>query len=160
MTMYPPSITTTMTAYIFYRDILTANVICERAMLNGVFWNENTISVFNQTGQQVAGGVYISVPADKNTTGREYIEPDDWAQLAAGEIHDYWTVDMRNVQNMRLVKGECPFEFTWGTPQQLSQQMAQFDNPLTGFPNAKRPRDVNPQLYGTPMLHHVQIRTA
>jgi len=153
--MFPTNIVTRCTFYIFHKDLQTDNVTCEKAILEGVYWNEDSATIFSKTGRQAKDEALIYVPADEKTTGRKWIYRDNWAKLPADKIKNHWTVDIRQAEFTRLVRGACPFDFTSGTQQHLSQQMTAFDRE---FPDAKRPRDVNPQLLGTPIFHHVQIQ--
>jgi hypothetical protein len=139
----------------YRKDPATGSVTCERAVLHGAYWNDDANAVYKKTGQATVTGVYISIPANAATTGREWTEPDDWTKLT--DVSGQWTLDLKQSQYTRIVKGECPFTFKPGTASDLSGQMAAFDRE---YPNAKRVKFVNPQLYGTKRFHHIEIRTA
>jgi hypothetical protein len=139
----------------FRKNHNTGAATCERAVLQGAFWNDDANAVYKKTGQATVTGVYISVPANPAVTGREWTEPDEWAAFA--DVSERWTLDLKQAQYTRIVKGECAFIFKPGSASEFSQQMAAFDK---AFPNAERIKLVNPQLYGTKRFHHIEIRTS
>ena len=148
--MFPKEIITTCTIYIFHRDFVTANVTMHRAELHGIFWNENSISVFVQTGQQVPTGVDIFVPGDPDITGRKYIPPIEWYEQPETDLDEFWTVDLQQANFTRIVRGTPPFVFPIGTQQILTQQLANVSNPnhVDFIPGLRVIRDVNNQMYG------------
>jgi hypothetical protein len=164
MNMFPSSITSDLTLYIPWTDPNHPTVrVVERAILKGIFWNEDSDSIFRDTGVQVVGQVRVFIPYDNNITGREWIEPIEWNKIMlSAELADYYTADLRQAQNTRLVRGVCDFEFQiagnkYITAAQLSQLQAQFDHPQSGIIGAKRPTDVIVQNFGT-TGQHIQIR--
>ena len=147
--MFPESITTQITIYSYFKDFVTGLVTMKKSVLDGVFWNPNSISIFTATGQQTPTNVDVFIPDDANITGKTYMLPGEWYKLSLNEIDEFYTIDLGQANFTRLVKGEPEFEFAIGTPQQLSQQLANFSNPnsIDFVHGAFSPRDVNVQSW-------------
>jgi hypothetical protein len=78
--------------------------MCERCVLTGVSWLDNSGDVFTKTGINVTDSADINIPNDKEITGRQYVSPDVWYALPADEIGGYWSFDMRRVNSLRIMK--------------------------------------------------------
>lgn len=151
--MFPKDITSAVTIYVAYTDVLTGNQTAIKVVLNGCFWNDDSISVFQKTGQQTTNNVTVFIPLDENITGRKYVSPEEWNKLSKTELDKHWTVNPRQLPLM--IKGENDFEFKWGTPQEFSQQESRFQQ---SNPNIRRARDINEQAFGSQDMRHIVLR--
>lgn len=64
-----------------------------RCVLHGCTFNADSIEIARNTGTQRNFSAVIQIPWRKEVTGREYIEPSEWAKLSLEETKDYWTVN-------------------------------------------------------------------
>ncbi len=60
--MYPANIVTPVTLYMHRKDPATGSVTCERAVLQGVFWNDDANAVYKKTGQATVTYVNMTHP--------------------------------------------------------------------------------------------------
>lgn len=137
--MYPPAATIHVTFYILHQDKETGLFSCERAVLKNVGWQEVSVTVAQNTGQNAVDRVNIQVPMYREQTGRDYIAPSEWYKLSTDEIHDYWTVDTGLAMNIdgqggispidmtRFLRGVVDYEFTPGDVRCIKEQMVAFD---------------------------------
>lgn len=154
--MFPKDVISPVTIYPLYTDPLTGNQIAVRCVLEGCFWNDDSITVFQKTGQQTTNNVTLFLPMDKNITGREYISPEDWNKLPKSDLDKYWTVNPRQLPLM--VKGDNTHEFDWASPSAPNRIAIQENNFLSSNPNVRRARDINEQDFGSPKMRHIVIR--
>ena len=156
-TMFPKKIITTITIYIPAWDTGNGNATIHRAVLKNVFVNENSISVFQQTGTQVPNHSDIFVPANPDVTGRTYVPPIKWYDKTLDELDDFWTIDLERQNHTRIVIGEPVPTFEFGTfassrfqmPIGLANQFRDASNPThsTFIFGLRQPRDFNDQRY-------------
>lgn len=154
--MFPNQIASPITIYPTFTDKLTGNQINIRCILQNCFWNDDSISVFQRTGVQTANSVTLFIPYAESVTGRQYISPDEWNNLAIDQLDKYWTINPKQLPLM--VKGESDFEFVWAAPNAANRISVQENNLMTANPNVRRARDVNENLFGSAEMWHIQIR--
>lgn len=156
-TQFPPEVIRPVTIYPTFTDKSTGNQINIRCTLKGCFWNDDSIAVFQRTGIQTANSVTLFVPYAKESTGRQYVSPDEWNNLSFDELDKYWTVNPRQLPLM--VQGDNPFDkFEWASPTAANRITVQEDNFIRANPNVRRAKDVNEELFGSQDMWHIQIR--
>ena len=156
-TRFPVEVEGPITIWPRFSDLLTGNQINIRVVLQGCFWNEDSIQVFQRTGQQTSNNVTLYIPYSKETTGRAYITPDEWNKLPLDQLELYWTADSKNLPLM--IKGISEFEFQWAAPTASNRIAVQENNFMNANVGVRRARDINEQLFGTPDMWHVLIRS-
>jgi len=153
MRQFPNSITSDITIWVRYIDSLTNNNINVRCVLNKCFWNDDSISVFHKTGQQITNSVTLYIPLRKEITGKQFVTPEEWQAMPYDKLSDYWTFNIRQLPLM--AKGDNSHEFTWGTAGAVTTQENQF---MTNNPSVRRATDFNLQNFGSVALQHIVIR--
>lgn len=159
--MFPEDITSKITIYPRFTDKVTNNQIAIRCVLEGCFWNDNSVSVFGRTGQQIPNSAEIFIPYDEKVTGRKYVTPDEWNNLPYDEAKkNYWTIDLTALQGQLpiIIKGDNPHEFEWTSSTAINRLTVQESDFMNSNRNARRIRDVNEQLFGTSDMQHILIR--
>lgn len=126
-----------------------------RCVLQGCFWDADSDTIFQRTGTQVQETAKIYVPYSKEVTGRQYITPEEWAQIAPDEIDRYWTVNMRLSHATIIAKGDNPKEFSWGAQSQVTSEQNAF---VSANPSVRTIRYFNPQTFGSKSRWHFLIR--
>lgn len=155
-TQFPEEVISPVTIWPRYTDLLTGNQINIRVVLYGAFWNDDSIAVFQRTGQQTSNSVTLFIPYAKEVTSRAYVTPDEWNKLPIDQLDKHWTVDPKNLPLM--IKGESAHEFDWAAPNAANRIAVQENNFLNANSNVRRARDVNEQLFGTLDMWHIEIR--
>lgn len=164
---FRPSVGEKVTIYPRFTDLLTGNETNIRIVLNGCFWNENSIAIFNKFGTTTGFNVTLMIPLDPKTTGRTYINPTAWKQLSYADANEkYWTLDPLQATSLPIiVRGEHLHEFqfqsptaaTGAQPPRLSIQESNF---LSAYPSAaRRSKDINLKQFGRKKMHHMEVRT-
>lgn len=153
MNQFPVATTSDITIWARYIDSLTNNNINVRCVLHKCFWNDDSISVFHKTGQQVTNSVTLYIPLRKEVTGKQFVKPEEWLITPYGDLEKYWTFNMRQLPLM--VKGDNPHEFTWGTAGAVTTQENQF---LSNNPSVRRATDFNLQDFGSISMRHIVLR--
>jgi hypothetical protein len=153
MRQFPDQITSTITIYPRFIDPLTNNHINVRCVLKGCFWNENSVSIFQKTGQQVANSVEIYIPYRQEISGLQYISPDEWLKKDFADIGKYWTVDPQRLP--LVINEDFPFTFNWNTSAQITRDEAAL---RASNRNIRQVTDVNAQLFGSINMQHVLLR--
>lgn len=155
-TQFPQEVVGPVTIWPRYTDVSTGSQINIRAVLQGCFWNDDSIAVFQRTGQQTSNSVTLFIPYANEVTGRSYITPEKWYGLPVNELNQYWTVDPKNLPLM--VKGASDFEFTWAAPTASNRIAVQENAFMSANANVRRAKDINEQIFGSPDMWHVEIR--
>lgn len=139
-----------------YEDMSTNNQTAVRCVLDGCFWNEDSTTVFQKTGQQTSNSVTLYIPYSKEITGRQYITPDEWNKLDVSDLDKYWTIDPHQLPLM--VKGENGFEFDWSVSTAVNRIATQEQALMTANPEIRRAVDINKQFFGSKNLWHIVVR--
>ena len=155
--MFPSDITCAVTLFPAYTDKQSGEQTNIRCVLQNCFWNEDSIAIFQRSGQATDNSVTLFIPHDPAVTGREYVTPEEWYNLAPGQLDNYWTVDPRRLPIM--LRGESGFEFTWAMPDaknRIAEQERLFQ--LEGPGTRLRVKDVDVQLFGSRDMRHIKLR--
>jgi len=153
---FPPEVTGPVTIWPMYTDLLTGNQINIRCVLQNSFWNDDSISVFQNTGQQTRYSVTLYIPYNAEVTGRTYVTPDEWNNLAVLELDSHWTINPRQLPLM--VKGVNEHEFQWADPNAANRIIMQENALLNANPSVRRAVDVNNNFFGSANMWHVVVR--
>lgn len=154
MMQFPPQITSTITIYPRWTDPVTGNVTNVRCVLKGCFWNEDSIGVFKNTGTQVQNSVTLFIPYRESVTGRKYVTPDEWNKAGKDDVETkLWTVP--TLPYPIVINEALDYEFGWDTSAKITTKENQL---TTSNRNARRSKDVNPQLFGSLEMRHILVR--
>lgn len=153
---FPKEVTGKITIYVRYADPDTGLHMNYRCVLDGVFWNESNINVWQRTGVQVANSAIVYLPVLESVTGRQYVDLQTWNNATPQERKEsIWTVDVG--RRPLIIQGESLFEFTSGTDSAVTRQE---NDLISANPLFRRIQDFNPQLFGPEDMQHLEIRTA
>lgn len=153
---FSPSIISPITIWPQYDDPLTGNQKAIRCVLQGCHWDEDSISVFQRFGAQTRFSVSLYIPYQAEITGRIYVTPQEWSNLAVNELDKYWTINPRQLPLM--IKGDNPHEFVWAAPNAANRILVQENALLNANPDVRRAVDVNNQHYGSLSMWHTVVR--
>lgn len=161
-TQFPQEVTGPVTIYPQYTDLLTGNQIAVRCVLQNCFWNDDSIAVWQRTGQQTSNSVSLYIPYAEEVTGRKYVSPNEWNNLPIDRLDSHWAADP--LQLPIMLKGVSEHEFFWAHPtntaitpanDRLTMQINRF---RTANNNVRTARDINVQAFGTRDMWHIEIR--
>jgi len=153
---FPPEVTGPVTIFPRRTDNLTGNQTNVTAVLQGCFWDSDSISNFIRTGQQTINNATIFIPYSAEVTGRTYLTPEEWNALPNDAPDVYWTVDPKNLPI--LIAGINLHEFSWASPNASNRITIQENNFLNLNPTAKRIIEVNVQNFGPLDMWHIVLR--
>ena len=155
-TVFPDEVTGAVTLWLRFVDSETGTHTNIRRVLQGCFWNDDSIAVFRRTGNQVKHSATIFIPYGKETSGFQYVRPEMWHGLSSEALAESWTADPLNMPIM--LGGENSFEFEPADPKAPNRIAVQETRFFEGNPNVRRAADINTNFFGAPDMWHVQIR--
>jgi len=155
--MFPNQITSPVTIWVPWTNKETGEQTAVRCVLNGCFWNDDSIAVTKKTGIQVVDTANIFVPHNADVTGLEYLNPKDWDNLNFEDIDKYWTVDPRQLP--LIAKYEHAHAFDWAVPNSPNRLTVQESSFMLANSEIRRVTDVNRNLFGSKNMWYIQIKT-
>ena len=155
--MFPAAITGPVTIWprYIYSDGSETNIRC---VLQGCFWNADSIAVYQRTGEQTKNSVTLFIPYAEEVTGLKYLAPEDWNALNAEETESgmFWTIDPKQLPLM--INGVSGKEFERSAPTAENRLTVQENDFLNTNSAVRRAQDVNNNFYGSPEMWHALIR--
>lgn len=155
----PAEISRPITLYVRYTDILTGNVKPIRCVLQNCFPHDTAEEIRRSSGVAIARSSVIHIPHPKENTGREYLDPETWANLSAEEAESglYWSYDQSLASILPVyVPMEIDFEFQWSTAGGVTTQENNF---VRDNRNAFRSIGMDHFMFGSYDMQHHLLRS-
>lgn len=145
--------------------------IMVRTVLPACHWEENSVSIANRTGVQLANNVSLVVMREMEGEYPVQLRQAQWEALPPVDIsylEQFYTFLLAGTgvaQNTLIYRGIIDHRFIWAHPTNTAitpaneRLAAQYNTFRTTNPSARALKDVNFNWYSRRRLHHVEVRT-